>query len=113
MGGRVLFLPGADRHCRDCGGIKAIHRCATRLQEVLSFLPAESCGRCGDEIEAGSALPGDETPTGFVPACQDCGTIYELVRAEVNLPEPKGCGWTYLCGKCVARYDDGEAVWMR
>lgn len=102
--GDVIYLRGADRKCEDCGCTKAVKGAAAKHDVLSIFTATESCGRCGDEVEAERAPALSEEGL----ACDDCGQSEVdggLTAGTVMLPHNLGRGMLLLCSRCLERRD--------
>lgn len=100
---KILYFPikaGMKNSCPDCRGREAKRYDTVGVEDVMT--PTRSCPTCGRMAYV------DPAPAPFHPACcDDCGSEEQLAVATVLLPDGMGQGRIYLCGECVARYDEG------
>lgn len=103
--GTVVYLPNANRQCRDCDCTKAVATRAEYLDARAALTPTATCGECGDRIEKPTTFQA-----GFEGVqhghCDDCGRTDELVTCEMTLPGTLGTGKLLLCHACVALFDE-------
>lgn len=110
MVSNVLYLPQANRKCRNCDCTKAVCGRIGTHDPHYALIPTIQCGTCGDLVEAKQPPINVSAKTGHVSCCDDCGTEDDLALATITLPENLGTGHIFLCPDCIARYDDAESV---
>ena len=112
---KVCYLPSANRSCTDCGCTKAVPEAVARRVPALGQAILKVCERCGDDIELDVHSMREplrnHLKESYVPRCDECCSEASLASCEINLPDGMGRGYVYLCGVCVARYDEGHASW--
>ncbi|HRO63834.1 hypothetical protein [Thermomonas sp.] len=104
--GNVVYLPTADRLCRDCGGQKAVAHAAERMDPLPGLLPTRRCPHCGDRVEDLTPCLTLQQAAG-VSGCHECGTESDdLIACTFEGPAGSEVSHAFLCEDCLAAHDE-------